>query len=432
MHTGRPGLKKLIKSDYLARVEGEGGFTVRIEDGKITGLNVRIFEAPRFFESFLEGRPFEDVVDFTARICGICPVAYQMTSAHAVEKIFGVEPSLPVRQLRRLMYCGEWIESHALHVYLLHGPDFFGLESAFAGKQYLETAKRGMKLKQVGNDILALLGGRPVHPVSVKVGGFYKVPEKKTLDALMPEIERCYEESLEGIKWASSLPFSNRSREAEFVSLGHPHEYPFSEGDIVSTGGLKMPPGEFLDILQEYQTEHSTALYSGIKRESSVSPYVLGPVSRLNLNHEKLPYEITGVMKDARIALPITNNEMSIIARSVELAYSFYEAMRIIRGYQTPDRSCEEFEPRAGTAVWATEAPRGTLIHRYEIDEKGNVKKCSILPPTSQNLSQMEKDIYAFVEANINKPSGFIRKETEKIMRAYDPCISCSVHVVQV
>jgi coenzyme F420-reducing hydrogenase alpha subunit len=431
MHTGRPGLKRLIKSDYLARVEGEGGFTVRIEDGKITGLNVRIFEAPRFFESFLKGRPFDDVVDFTARICGICPVAYQMTSAHAIEKIFGVEPSPPISQLRRLMYCGEWIESHALHVYLLHGPDFYGLESAFAGKQYLEIAKKGMRLKQLGNDILTLLGGRPVHPVSVKVGGFYKVPDRKMLAGLLSEVERCYEESLEGIMWASSLPFGDQSRDAEFVSLGHPDEYPFNEGDVISTGGLKMSAGDFLGVLQEYQTEHSTALYSGIKRGSSLSPYVLGPVSRLNLNHEKLPSEITGVMKDAGVTLPIRNNQMSIIARSVEIAYSFYEAMRVIRKYETPDKPFVEFEPRAGTAVWATEAPRGTLIHRYELDERGYVKGCSILPPTSQNLCQMEKDIYRFVEANIDKPSDFIRKEAEKIMRAYDPCISCSVHVVE-
>ena len=425
-------MRKIIKSDYLARVEGEGGFTVRIENGKITGLNVRIFEAPRFFESFLEGRPFDDVVDFTARICGICPVAYQMTSVHAIEKIFGVELSLPVRQLRRLMYCGEWIESHALHVYLLHGPDFYGLESAFSGKKYLEIAKTGMRFKQLGNDILALLGGRPVHPVSVRVGGFYKVPDGKALSGLLPDIERCYAESLGGIRWASSLPFAARSRDAEFVSLVHPEEYPFNEGDITSTEGLKEPAEDFLGSLQEYQTEHSTALYSGIKRGSSVSSYVLGPVSRLNLNHQKLPQEITGVMKDAGITLPIKNNQMGIIARSVEIAYSFHEAMRIIRDYETPDGPCAEFEPRAGTAVWATEAPRGTLIHRYELDEKGYVRRCSILPPTSQNLCQMEKDIYGFVEANIEKPTDFIRKETEKIMRAYDPCISCSVHVVKV
>jgi sulfhydrogenase subunit alpha len=414
MHTGRPGLKKLIKSDYLARVEGEGGFIVRIEDGKITGLSVRIFEAPRFFESFLEGRPFDDVVDFTARICGICPVAYQMTSAHAIEKIFGVEPPPSVRQLRRLMYCGEWIESHALHVYLLHGPDFYGLESAFAGKKYLDIAKKGMRLKQLGNDILTLLGGRPVHPVSVKVGGFYKVPERKVLADRLSELEKCYEESLEGIKWASSLPFSDQSRDAEFVSLGHPDEYPFNEGDVISTGGLKMSAGDFLGVLQEYQTEHSTALYSGIKRGSSLSPYVLGPVSRLNLNHEKLPSEITGAVKDAGVTLPIMNNQMSII-----------------REYETPERPYVEFEPRAGTAVWATEAPRGTLIHRYELDERGYVKGCSILPPTSQNLCQMENDIYRFVEANMDRSSDFIRKEAEKIMRAYDPCISCSVHVVE-
>jgi sulfhydrogenase subunit alpha len=432
MLTGGQGLRRLIKTDYLARVEGEGGVVIEIKDGKVAKVHMRIFEAPRFFEAFLRGRPPQDVIDFTARICGICPVAYQMSAVHALEKIFGVTVTQAIRDLRRLMYCGEWIESHALHIYLLQGPDFYGLESAVAGKEYIELAKRGLGFKKLGNEILTLIGGRPIHPVSVRVGGFFRIPEKKALTSLLPELEKAYAESLAAFKWASSLDFGDHLLDTEFVSLGNAEEYPMNEGRIISTRGLDTSVAGFLESLQEYQVDYSTALHSGIKRDGTLSPYVVGPLSRLNLNHERLPSEIRSAMDDSGISLPVRNLRMGIVARSVELAYAFYEAIRLIRGYGQPDRPYEDFEPSAGSAAWATEAPRGILIHRYEMDEKGHVKAATIIPPTSQNLGHMEKDIRAFAVDHIGSSNEFLRKETEKIIRSYDPCISCSAHVVTI
>jgi coenzyme F420-reducing hydrogenase alpha subunit len=423
-------VKRLFKVDYLSRVEGEIGITAEIRDGEVT-VRAGVFEAPRFFESFLRGRPYTDVADFTARICGICPVAYQMSAVHAIEMIFNVEVEEPIRELRRLLYCGEWIESHALHIYFLQGPDFYGTESAWSKKEYLSLAKRGLSFKKLGNRILTMLGGRPIHPLSVKVGGFYKVPDKKTLTALLGELETAYDESLKSIRWTVRLPFNDNACDREYLSLRHPGEYPMNHGHICSNKGLDATMGEFLDQIREYQMDYSTALHAGIKEQEALHPYLVGPVARVNLNQDRLPQEIGNTMKECGIQLPITNSQRGIIARSIELAYAFDEAMRIIKAYEMPDRPSVDFEPGAGEATWITEAPRGILIHRYELDSGGYVKSCQLIPPTSQNLAQMERDLHDFLQNNINKPADFLKKESEKIVRSYDPCISCAVHLVE-
>lgn len=430
MLIGRCGLSKVVKIDYLSRVEGEGGITIKIKDGKIESLQLNIFEAPRFFESFLKGRPYTDIMDFTARICGICPVAYQMSAVHAIEKIFGIEPEKPVKDLRRLMYCGEWIESHALHMYMLQGPDFYGLESAWAGREYLEIAKTGLRFKKLGNQILGILGGRSIHPVSVRAGGFYKAPDKKDLSALIPQLKQAYEESLKSIKWAAGLSFNNNMLDTEYVSLRHENEYPMNYGSVVSNSGLNIQMDKFPECIQEYQMEYSTALHAGIKRDTSVNSYMVGPIARLNLNYDRLPEEIKTAVSESNISLPIKNTQLGIFARAVEIAYAFAESIAIINDYEKPDRPFIDAGPCAGEAVWITEAPRGMLIHGYKLDSKGYVKDCTIIPPTSQNMGNIEKDIYNFVRHNLDRSADFIKKESEKIIRSYDPCISCAVHSV--
>ncbi len=423
-------MRRLIKSDHLARVEGEGGVVIEIEGGRVSKVHMRIFEAPRFFEAFLKGRPYQDVIDFTARICGICPVAYQMSAVHAIEKIFGVMVSPQVKKLRRLLYCGEWIESHALHVYLLQGPDFYGLESAWAGKEYLETAKRGLKFKKLGNDIMTVIGGRSIHPVSVRVGGFFSTPSKKALSSLLPQLDNAYSESLKTVRWAAELEFGDHSLDTEFVSLDDIEGYPMNGGKIISTRGLNETFDGFLSSIEEYQVDYSTALQSGIKKDGTVNSYMVGPLSRLNLNHQKLPPEIRSAINESGISLPITNMHMSIVARAIEISYALHEAIRIIKDYEEPERPWEIFEPAAGSAVWATEAPRGILLHQYELDGRGCVKSATIIPPTSQNLAHIERDIRDFAAKNISRDSDYLKRETEKIIRNYDPCISCSVHAV--
>lgn len=423
--------RKTIRVSSLSRVEGEGGFVIELRDGGVGDVKVSIHEAPRFFEAFLVGRSHADVPDFTARICGICPVAYQMSSVHAFEKIFGVPVERSIRDLRRLLYCAEWIESHALHIYLLNGPDFYGLESAWASKDYLPVLTKGLGFKKLGNELLALLGGRSVHPVSVRVGGFTKAPTKKILTPFLPRLERAYEESLAQILWAASLPFEDHDWETHWVCLFHDEEYPMNEGRMALSSGRTVPMDGLLDAVSEYQVAHSTALHSGLRESQRPEPYLVGPIARLNLNHERLPREILETLQSAGVRLPIRNTRMAIVARSVELAYAFYEASRIIKGYEAPQRPYTPYEPARGEAVWVTEAPRGSLLHHYRVDETGRVENCTIIPPTSQNLAHMEKNLRLFVEHHTERSVDWIRKETEKIIRCYDPCISCAVHVVR-
>lgn len=425
-------MKKKIRVDYLSRVEGESGITVEIKDDTIEHLDLTVFEAPRFFEAFLRGRPAQDVIDFTARICGICPVAYQMSAVYAIEKIFNVTLSKPLEQLRRLFYCGEWIESHSLHIYLLHGPDFYNLESSWASKDYLPFTQRGFMLKKMGNQLLSVIGGRSVHPISVRVGGFYKVPSKKMLMNLIPELEKAYEEALKGITWAVSLFTDSYEQDEiayEYVSLRDSENYPMTHGKVLSTNGFEGTMDEFLQAIVEYQVSYSTALHSGIKKNSAIRPYIVGPLSRLNINYDHIPHEIKAVADESGVILPLKDVNMAIIARSIELAYALSEAINIIKSYEEPDRPYTEYEPQEGSGTWITEAPRGILIHNYEFDRYGKVIQSQIIPPTSQNLAHIEKSLAHFLNLHINKPVDYLTKECEHIIRSYDPCISCSVHL---
>jgi coenzyme F420-reducing hydrogenase alpha subunit len=232
---------KTIKVGQLARVEGEGALKVTIRDGAVTEAELNIFEPPRFFEAFLRGRMFGEAPDITARICGICPVAYQMSAIHAMEDALGVTVDGPLRALRRLLYCGEWIESHGLHVYMLHAPDFLGYQSAIElARDHGETVRRGLGLKKAGNQIVALLGGREIHPINVKVGGFYRAPTRRELATLIDPLERARDAALETVRWVSTFDFPACERDYEFVALSHPDEYPFNEGQIVSSRGLEI------------------------------------------------------------------------------------------------------------------------------------------------------------------------------------------------
>ena len=421
---------KTIQTDYLSRVEGEAGLFARILADRVEA-QFRVFEAPRFFESFLKDRSHQDAIDFTARICGICPVAYQMSAVHAIEKIFSVGVEQPIKQLRRLFYAGEWIESHALHVYLLHGPDFYGAASAWEKKSYLPYARLGLYFKKLGNGLMAIIGGRPVHPVSVKAGGFFKLPGKRELIAQMGELEDAYEKSIQAISWAAGLPFQPVPLDTEYVALRQPGEYPMNEGRVVSNLGLDVSMGSFLDGIRQNQVGHSTALHWEIQRDGKGENYLAGPLARINLNFDELPEEIKDAVKSAGVQIPIANIEMGIIARCIEIAYAFSEAIRIIKNYEGPAMAAAGAQVRPGTATWITEAPRGILIHRYTLDEAGNVKDCLIVPPTSQNTGHIERTLLNHLKANSGKPAEALKKECERIIRGYDPCISCSVHVVK-
>jgi sulfhydrogenase subunit alpha len=421
--------RKTIKVAALARVEGEGALKVTIRDGAVKEAELNIFEPPRFFEAFLRGRQFSEAPDITARICGICPIAYQMSAIHAMEDALGIRVEGPLRALRRLIYCGEWIESHGLHVYMLHAPDFLGYESAIElARDHADIVKRGLGLKKAGNEIVALVGGREVHPINVRVGGFYKAPPRRQLETLVEPLERAREAALETVRWVSTFDFPACERDYEFVALRHPNEYPFNEGRIVSNRGLDITAREYPDHFEELHLPQSTALHSRLKARGH---YFVGPMARYSLNFDRLPPIAQQAAREAGLGPVCTNPYKSIIVRSVELVFACDEALRIIRAYEEPDLPAVPLVPRAGTGHGATEAPRGMLYHRYRLAGDGSIEDAVIIPPTSQNQGTIEEDLQEFIGAWLNLPDEALRWRCEQTVRNYDPCISCATHFLR-
>jgi len=420
---------KTIKVDYLARVEGEGALYVKTQGSKVTDVKLKIFEPPRFFEAFLRGRHFKEAPDITARICGICPIAYQMSACHAIEDGFGVKLTGPIRELRRLIYCGEWIESHTLHVYLLHAPDFLGYEDAIRmAKDHAQVVQRGLRLKKIGNEIVNVVGGREIHPVNVRVGGFYKWPEKHLLAALAENLEWARDAALETVRWVATFPFPDFQRDYEFVALRYPGEYPFNEGRLVSNKGLDIPVREYDQNFTEEHVAHSNALHSVLKDRGS---YFVGPQARYNLNFDQLSPLAREAAQKAGLGPVSRNPFQSIIVRAVEIVYACDEALRIINHLETPDKPAVDIEPRDATGYGCTEAPRGILYHRYRVDRDGVILDAKIVPPTSQNQKTIEGDLWQLVPAIMGMPKDKLQWRCEQAIRNYDPCISCATHFLK-
>lgn len=422
-------MHKTVKVDYLTRVEGEGALYLKVKDGQVSDVKLSIFEPPRFFEALLRGRKFDEAHDITARICGICPVAYQMSAVHAMENAFGARVEGQLRALRRLLYCGEWIESHILHIYMLHAPDFLGYEDAFQmAKDYRAEVERGLELKKTGNEIIRFLGGREVHPVNVRVGGFYKTPRKSEFAPLKEKLEKARDAALKTVQWTSEFPFPSFETDYEFVALSHPEEYPFNEGRIVSNKGLDIGAEEYDAHFEEEQVKHSTALHSHKKNGGN---YFAGPLARFNLNFEKLSPIVREAALEAELAPVCRNPFQSIVVRSLEVLYACDEALRIIDEYEKPDRDAVKFAPRAGVGYGCTEAPRGLLYHRYELNEQGFILDAKIVPPTSQNQKTIEEDLRTLVPPWLALSDEELKWQCEQMIRNYDPCISCAAHFLE-
>jgi len=420
---------RTVKVDYLARVEGEGALYIKIKNGKVADVRLRIFEPPRFFEAFLRGRAYGEVPDITARICGICPVAYQMSAVHAMEDAFGIRVEGPLRDLRRLIYCGEWIESHTLHVYMLHAPDFFGYADAIQmAKDDPDVVQRGLRLKKIGNQIVQLVGGREIHPINVRVGGFYKVPTKQQFAALAENLKWARDAAVDTVRWVATLPFPDFERDYEFVALRHSEEYPFNEGRLVSNKGLDIAVREYDNHFAEEHVRHSNALHSVQKDRGA---YFVGPLARFNLNFDRLSHLAQEAAREAGLGSGCRNPFQSIIVRSIETVHACDEALRIIEEFEMPEKPAVDIEPRAGTGYACTEAPRGILYHRYRVDDEGRILDAKIVPPTSQNQKTIEDDLWQFVPQHLDLEEEELTWQCEQAIRNYDPCISCATHFLK-
>ncbi|MEW5893107.1 MAG: nickel-dependent hydrogenase large subunit [Pseudomonadota bacterium] len=412
----------------LARVEGEGALELAYAQGRIAGLRLHIFEPPRYFEKFLEGRHYSEVPDIVARICGLCPAAYQMSAVQALEGILGLAPGPWVQAMRRLFYCGEWIESHCAHLHLLAAPDFFGCANVveLAAKD-AGAVRRGLKLQNLGNRILQFLGGRSIHPVGARVGGFWRAPSAAEARALLAELQGALPEAEALLDWVLAWPLPECDQAFESVALRTETGYAIEGGRIVSDRGLDIHAEAFERHFSEHQVPHSTAFHCLHEGQ----PYLVGPLARLNLNADRLPADIRQRLHQAGIALPSGNPFHSAAARAAEVLYALREALRLLADYAPTDTPYVEAEPRAGIGFGATEAPRGILWHRYELDERGLVRAARIVPPTAQNQARIEADLAATLAEMSDAAEAALRQRAETVIRNYDPCISCATHFLR-
>ncbi len=417
---------RTIAVDYLTRVEGEVALTVHLRDHEATRVELSVFEPPRFFEGFLRGRALREVPDITSRICGICPVAYQLAGSHALEAALGVTLDPGLKALQRLLMCGEWIESHALHVYMLHAPDFLGYPDGIAmAKDHGEKVRAGLRIKKVGNALVAVLGGREIHPVNVRVGGFWRLPRTEELRALLPELTWSLDAARDALGWMKALPFPEMDRDYEFVALRDPDAYAMTEGRIVSSRGLDMPVSDYEAEFLEEQVPYSNALFA---RHRDRGAYLCGPLARFNLNFDQLSAPAHQAAQLAGIAPPCRNPFKSLLVRMVELVEAIAESLRIIEAYAPPPAAAVELPRHAGKGAGCVEAPRGLLFHRYEIAADGTIKTARITPPTSQNQRIMESDVYHLAPRLADLPQAEATLLAEQAIRNYDPCISCATH----
>ncbi len=421
--------RRTIHVDYLARVEGEGALKVVIRDGAVESTELTIFEPPRFFEALLRGRAYGEAPDITARICGICPVAYQMSAVHAIENALGIRVTGPLRDLRRLLYCGEWIESHALHIYMLHAPDFLGYDGAIdMARDHPELVRRGLAIKKAGNAILSLLGGREIHPINVRVGGFYRTPRRAELAPLAEQLKSVRDAALETVRWVGGFEFPDCERDYQFVALRHDAQYPFNEGRIASNRGLDIAAQRYEEHFEETHVERSTALHANLRGGGH---YLVGPLARYSLNFDRLSSLAQDAARAAGLEPTCTNPFRSIVVRAVEVLYACDEALRLIEGYREPDEPAVVVTPRAGIGYAATEAPRGLLYHRYRLDADGTIADARIVPPTSQNQASIEDDLSGFVGGWLDLPDPELQHRCEQAVRNHDPCISCATHFLR-
>jgi coenzyme F420-reducing hydrogenase alpha subunit len=410
----------------LTRVEGEGSLRLEVSNGQLVELGLSIFEPPRYFEKFLEGREAKEVIDIVARICGICPVAYQISAVNALESLSPQSVTPWVAQMRRVFYCGEWLQSHALHIHLLALSDFLGFDNAIAmAEQHPDEVKRGLKLQGLGNALIRLFGGRSVHPVGARLGGFHHAPAPEDVAALVSRLKTVQHDASELTRFCASLPLPDDPQDFICVALHHPDRYAIESGEILTSTGLKLTADQFEQHFHETHKPDSTALWSDLEGE----PYLTGPLARLNINHAQLPAFLQTRLGGIGLKLPSSNMFHSLIARALEIELALHDAIELLQGYQYPDVSYTALPLDAGIGYGMSEAPRGLLWHRYQLDAKGLIKAARIVPPTSQNQARIEADLHRSLTAfGLDQDEDALRLRAEQVIRNYDPCISCATH----
>ncbi len=421
-----------VNVHHLTRVEGHGNIIVDVKNGELVKCQLDIVEAPRFFEAMLRGRPYNEASHITSRICGICATGHATASLRATENALGVEPTEQTELLRKLLFHGEIIDSHVLHVYMLVAPDFFGVGSVIPlAESHPEVVLRALRIKKLSGDLCAMISGRHTHPIAMTVGGFTHLPTVKEMLAMRERLVAAREDLDETIALLKTLPWPQFERETEYVSLQKDDEYAFIDGRIATTDGFTYEIPEYLQVTNEYCVPHSTAKHAKHNRDS----YMVGALARFNNNYHQLHPRAKAAAGELGMEPIVTNSFLNSAAQAVEMVHCVEDSIILID--ELVDRGLKEeplyqFQGMGGDGVGSCDVPRGILFHSYEIDDAGLIQGANCIIPTGQNYANMEADMRALVPQILDRPQDEITHLMEMLIRAYDPCISCSTHFLDV
>lgn len=419
-----------VKVDYVARVEGETALDINIQDGEITNLQLRLYEPPRFFQAFLVGRHYEEVPDLVSRICGICPVAHMMTAMQALDQALDIVPSPETRHLRELLALSQWIQSHALHTYMLAAPDYLGYASVIEMvSEHKALVEQALRLKRLGNDLTTLIGGREIHPVTAVIGGFTHVPDKEAVKAMIARLKAAKKDVDNMVDVAANLPLPQFTRDLEWVSLKLDNRYPVIKGSLSSNKGLNAEKEEYREFIQETHVDHSNALFSSIVDRGS---FIVGPLSRINQNFERLSPDAQAAARRNNLHYPSNNPFDSIPARAVETMWAVDRSIELLEGLKLKADQQPVSKTTLGSGYGLNEAPRGLLYHYYKVNRQGLIEEADIVSPTAHNAYNIEEDLRQFVPQILDLSDEELTLRCEMLIRAYDPCFSCSVHFLKV
>ncbi len=421
-----------VNVHHLTRVEGHGNIVVDVKNGELVKCQLEIVEAPRFFEAMLRGRPYYEASHITSRICGICATGHATASLRATENALGVEISEQTKLLRKLLFHGEMLDSHVLHIYMLVAPDFLGVGSVLplAGT-HPDVVKRALRLKKMAGDLCTMISGRHTHPIAMAVGGFTHLPTIKELLALKDRLIAAREDIDETIALLKTLPWPQFERETEYISLKKDEEYAFIDGVIATSDGFTYNLPDYRKVTNEHLLPHSTAKHCKHNRES----YMVGALARFNNNYEQLHPQAKAAAAEFGMTPLVTNTFLNSAAQAVEIVHCVEDSIELID--KLVDRDIKEealykFEGQGGEGVGSCDVPRGTLFHNYVINNDGKIEEANCIIPTGQNYANMEADMRTLVPQILDRPQAEITHTMEMLIRAYDPCISCSTHFLNV
>lgn len=421
--------QRQVKVNYMARVEGETALDITINETEIEDLQLRLYEPPRFFQAFLIGRHFEEVPDLVARICGICPVSHMLTSMEAIEQALNVVPSAETLRLRELLALSQWIQSHTLHTYMLAAPDYLGYPSVIEmASEHKEIVEQALRLKRLGNDLTVLIGGREIHPVTAVIGGFTHAPDEDSVKTMITRLQEAKGDVGDMVDIAAGLSLPNFHRDMECISLKGNNRYPILTGTLASNKGLEASKEEYRQYIQERHVEHSNALFSSVKNRSS---FIVGPLARVNQNYNLLSAHAKGAALRNGLDYPSNNSFDSIPARALEVMWAIERSIELLKEL-TFKADQVVVKTKAGTGYGLHEAPRGLLYHYYRINKQGMIEEADIVTPTAHNAYNMEEDLRKMVPEMLDLSDEELTLRCEMLVRAYDPCFSCSVHSLKV